>query len=213
MKRRFLKRKAARNCISVTKQLNGFDSQHLLQRIQWSSGLWNLLGCNLFRKAAGETPRGTKAERNLGNTKTSLSYRHRFLFNFFYSLMLQNWCLTLQLHRWDGKIQESQCPYSGRGRTFQLCLIYCQAAQPCCRQTSPAKGAVEWKSCVHFITRGGPMVTAYPRCASAVQLGIKKKGTSLSHMQTNPPICAQSHLVNKTFIITFLTTRITFSFF
>lgn len=51
------------------------------------------------------------------------------------------------------------------------------------------------------------------QCCAARNKKAASLPLSLSHKQTNPPICAQSRLVNTTFIITLLATRITFTLF
>lgn len=83
-------------------------------------------------------------------------------------------------------------PTPVRAEPFKLRLIFFQPVQPYCRQTSPAQGAVEWKEPPPFHHRRRPMVTVYPRCASTVQLGMKR--VSLS-----PPACAP--LLNNNFLI------------
>lgn len=96
--------------------------------------------------------------------------------------MLVNRCMTLTLHGWGLKYVNYSSPAAVWVKPFQLRLIFCQAVQPCCRQTSPAQGAVEWKEPHPFLHRRGSMVAAYPRCASAVQQQQQeKKKTWLSH--------------------------------
>lgn len=111
--------------------------------------------------------------------------------------MLVNRCMTLMLHGWGLKYVNYSSPAAVWVEPFQLRLIFCQAVQPCCRQTSPAQGAVEWKEPHPFLHRRGSIVAVYPRCASAVQQGKKKARLclldTLTHTSTQNGTSLHAH--------------------
>lgn len=120
------------------------------------------------------------------------------------------WCQTsVWLFSRTAEVEKhrNQCPCSGGRRTSQWSLIYRRAVQECQRQTSPAKAAVEWESCVYFTTPGGrgaqwSVVPQLCQCCAAQN----KKGTSLGPSLTSRqiPWCVHKAIwVNDTFIIPF----------
>lgn len=165
-----------------------------MQSICSKSEQWSNSGQNLSRKAIGKTSRCTESQKHEDK-------RQRLV-----CLVIETWISAdlfdinarEQVHdpsaAWPkGEVHELPCPCYSLGRPFQLRLIFCQAVQPCCRQTSPAQGAVEWKSSVHFGTGGGQRLLPTPDVPVPWSKGRKGKALSFSFVLSLSLTLTQAH--------------------